>query len=249
MVEPSGECRSLRVMTIPGGETVSMDTTRSRRTGALIASAALLASLTVATVAAPASAGKCEPYDFDAVEAATDGCFYATEPITDRPTVLAGVVLNGSSGDDSVARVFGTFNGGEGDDTVAILNRGTFNGGEGDDIVTNMYSDATFNGGSGNDVVQFDVKPRGTFNGGPGNDAAKRVDGTFNGGSGDDYADFVRGGDSTFNGGSGNDCTVTVLPFATFAGGGGTDGYVSIISGPVTIWSADEVDACEDIQG
>ena len=106
-----------------------------RRTGAFLASVGLLASLTVATLAAPVSAGKCQAFT-GSFPPGAEGCFYATGQIDDSGLLVpTGVTLNGSDADDTVGDVFGTFNGGGGDDTVYWT----------------VYADATFNGGSGND--------------------------------------------------------------------------------------------------
>ena len=170
-----------------------------RRTGALLGSAALLAAMTVATVAAPAAAGKCEPFT-GSFPADPADCYYATEPIDGIKfeligwdlvpvgglTVPAGVTLNGSddrSESDFVYQVDGTYNGGGGLDRVAILT-GTFNGGPGLDIADTVEAGATFNGGGGQDVV---TDLDGTFYAGGGGDYVNRLhDGTFYGGGGYD---------------------------------------------------------------
>ena len=131
-----------------------MDSIRLRRTAALLGSAALLASMTVATVAAPAAAGKCAPYVNGTTIPENSGCYYATEALT-RTFLLVpvGVTLNGTNADDTVGTVNGTFNGGRGDDTVKsqVFAGGTFNGGPGNDAVNIVAAGGTFNGGSGND--------------------------------------------------------------------------------------------------
>jgi hypothetical protein len=175
-----------------------MSMTTLRRTGALIGSAALLASMTVATVAAPAAAGKCEPFT-GSFPADPADCYYATDPIdgiefewdgvdyvpVSGLTVPAGVTLNGTderSERDLVYQVDGTFNGGGGNDWVAIVT-GTFNGGPGIDTAGTVEDGATFTGGSGTDRV------------------VDHLDGTFYAGGGDDYVEILR--DGTFYGGGG----------------------------------------------
>ena len=169
-----------------------MDSTiRLRRLTALLGSAALLASMTVATVAAPASAVNCVPWTDQTV--VNDGdCYY-----------YDGLDINVAEMDG------GEVTGGPDHDFVDTLSGGTFNGGGGNDgvrvIDNNFVGDGgTFNGGKGDDWVE--ALGVGTFNGGPGDDVVvgELYDGPFNGGPGDDCADVVYGG-ATYAGGGGSD--------------------------------------------
>jgi len=168
-----------------------------RRTGAFLASAGLLASLTVATVAAPAAAGKCEEWTGSGQ---FGQCYYVGNTPIDASTNVNGFTLNGTSDDESVQAVRdipipgggvykGVFNGGGGADSVIRENRGTFNGGSGDESVKENVG--TFNGGTGDDSVE---ENRGTFNGGPGDDSVTTmVGGTFAGGAGSDVVEDLCG--------------------------------------------------------
>jgi hypothetical protein len=120
-----------------------------RRSGAFPASAGLLAPLTVAAVATPASAGKCEEWPGSGVEG--ERYYVGQTPIADT-TVVDGFTLNGSD---------------EADVVLIVMDGGISNGGGGGDHVATVFDGGTFNGGAGNDSVD-DVEC--TFNGGPGDD-------------------------------------------------------------------------------
>ena len=132
-----------------------MDTTTMRRTGALLASAALLASLTVATVAAPVSAqvptcdgkpativggGLIEGTDGDDVIVGSDGDDFI-EAGDGNDTICAGKGNDAVDGGPMRDRIFG----GSGDDVI-------FGGGGGDDIFGYGGNDRLL-GQGGNDFI------------------------------------------------------------------------------------------------
>jgi hypothetical protein len=172
--------------------------TRTHRLGALFASAALLASLTVATVAAPASAGPACTYnmatdmqDYDPTGAKVN--FY---PLG---TALSGEVVCGGPGKDyvKIVDVGGIFIGRGGSDEV-LHNHGKFYGGPGNDGGTHTHGTGKSYGGSGNDSF---ANIYGKFYGGPGNDTVGSVHpiGVFRGDAGRDtvtawlYGTFIGG--------------------------------------------------------
>jgi Ca2+-binding RTX toxin-like protein len=184
-----------------------MDETRLRRTGALLASAAMLASLMAVTVAAPASA-------------ATPQCDGRSATITDNdgndldprvgfitgtagPDVIVGSVgsdvIEGRGGRDRICGGVGkdSLDGGAGNDRLF--------GGGGDDVLDGGEGKDDIFGYRGNDLIDGG-KRKDFVKGGPGSD-------TIWGGAGPDVlkgnggADWVRGGagNDSINGGPGTD--------------------------------------------
>ena len=137
-----------------------------RRVIALAASGALLASLAIATVAAPVAANG---DDRECTMHGTKG-----DDVVDY--VPAGEVFCGHQGNDHVDGIHGVFIGGPGDDSTR-WNDGLFYGGPGDDSV--YFNWGPFWGGPGNEYVYNNV--------GDGND------GVFYGGPGLDYQNWGRG--------------------------------------------------------
>jgi len=160
-----------------------------RRSGAFLASVGLLASLAVATVAAPVSAGGCQAFTGSFESGVT--CYYATEPININ-ILPAGVTLNGADASNFIGQVDGTYNGGSETDLIES-NTGTVNGGPGGDrVFTNA---GTFNGGPGGDLAD-DNGYNATFD---------PIQATFNGGSGNDRV-LNNSALGVFAGGGGSDC-------------------------------------------
>lgn len=184
-----------------------MGPTTRRRTGALIATAALLASLTVATVSAPAAA---QPPSCDGRPATiTDNDGNDADPTigiivgTNGPDVIVGTGLDdiisglggrdiicGDSGDDIIDggggndRLFG----GSGDDTIL--------GRSGHDDLFGFAGDDTIRGGPGRDLVKGGGG-KDTIRGNRGNDILK--------GNGGPDLILGNGGDDSLNGGAGTD--------------------------------------------
>jgi hypothetical protein len=174
-----------------------MDTTRLRRAGALLASAALLASLTVATVAAPASAArpKCDG------KVATIVSHRKVIRGTSRADVIVAKgnknnTIFGKGGRDRICggkgkdKIFG----GPGNDRLFGGSQNDYIKGQGgkDDIFGFTGNDTLLDGGSGSDFIKGGGNSD-TIDGGPGDD---RLFG--NGGGdvifGDSGDDFLRGG-------------------------------------------------------
>ena len=131
-----------------------------RRSIALMAPAALLASLALASVAATATA------DGDERECTMHG----TKGDDVVVYVPAGEVYCGHQGNDRVDGIQGVFVGGPGDDSLR-WNDGAFFGGPGSDSVTDNWK--PFYGGPGNDSVTYNHGGgnAGAFFGGPGFDS------------------------------------------------------------------------------
>jgi hypothetical protein len=133
-----------------------------RRTTALVASAVLLASLTVAV---PVAANGDEP----------ECTMHGTKGDDVIAYVPAGEVYCGHQGNDRVVDgIHGVFVGGPGDDYVR-WNDGAFYGGPGSDSVTENWK--PFYGGPGNDWVWLNHGGGndGAFYGGPGFDSVLSV--------------------------------------------------------------------------
>jgi hypothetical protein len=169
-------------------------------------------------------------------------------------TVTSGMVVCGSSGDDTVPSMTGgvfigrggndtvtdkdggRFWGNRGADLVENHNGGTFVGGYGRDEVTFMNG-GTFLGGPGDDSIFDDLEENATFVGGPGADnSGDDVYGVFIGGSGADSIGgngnepYVLGDDGQFNGGKGKDSAGDVWRGAIFRGGPAPDTVESVDS-------------------
>src|SRR5688572_6600432 len=150
------------------------------------------------------------------IAAAADACTYTFPPegALYRRTVVAGDVLCGRKGHDTVIRMEGgTFRGEGGNDSVLKLHGGIFRGGLGRDLV-DLIRGGTFQGGLRRDFVN--EMDGGRFSGG---DASDRIglmtDGTFRGGAGSDSIGEMR--DGRFAGGDDAD-GIGVLRGGTFSG-------------------------------
>jgi hypothetical protein len=184
-----------------------MDETRLRRTGALLASAAMLASLMAVTVAAPASAATPQCDGRSATMTDNDGndldprVGFITG--TAGPDVIVGSVgsdvIEGRGGRDRICGGVGkdSLDGGAGNDRLF--------GGGGDDVLDGGEGKDDIFGYRGNDLIDGG-KRKDFVKGGPGSD-------TIWGGAGPDVlkgnggADWVRGGagNDSINGGPGTD--------------------------------------------
>ena len=183
-----------------------MSSSTSSRVTTRALSAALLASMSIAVLVGPVSAGDCT-YTFP-----DDGGKYP------GGTVVAGDVICGGPGDDYVATMEGgRFLGRRGDDSVETMAGGQFFGGVGADTVYVV--------GDGIGKIAADlalVATGASFHGGPGNDAAETVSAgsTFFGGSGRDSVNELVG---LFRAGPDPDDVFRMTDGARFFGARGND--------------------------
>lgn len=186
-----------------------MDLTQLRRTVALIASASLLASLTVATVAAPTSAArpKCDG------KVATIVSRQRVIRGTDRADVIVAKgtranVIYGKGGRDRICSGAGddTIYGGGGNDRLF--------GGSGDDELFGQAGKDDIFGFAGTDIIDgggggdflSGGKGDDRIEGAAGNDVVRGGDGPDSiGGSGGDDKLYGEGGNDEINGGPGTD--------------------------------------------